>query len=915
MNKAFHKLALLSLLATPLVAQRPWQQITAPSLREAAANFKTPPREYGAIHWAIWGGELTRARIVQEFDQLVANGVYVVNFGPAQRMNPKYLSPEYLDLIKFAVQEAARRGMKVWIADEGSYPSGFAGGKISEEYPQLCMQGIDADIRIRATPGQTLSMPAPPDTLGAFFVNPVTGNAEVVPIRSGQIKWTPPPATGPVGSPRPLELVLIRHVFRSSPTRYINRADGTNAKDSLYSLIDYLNADATRAFLKTTHEVYKEQFGNEFGKTVLGFFGDEPDYTGFMPWTPKLLDEFRQQKGYDLQQYLPLLFAPKMTGEAWRVKADYWDVWSGMFRDTFFGTQAEWCARNNLEYLVHLNHEEWGLRLSSPEDLIRNEGDYFRDNRYVQVPGVDNLSQLVPGAIHTPDGTWDVNNNFPKLASSAAHLFGKPKVWTESAGGPGVDGKFQLDYQLVRGLNAMQIRIPVGRGGGGNTAGQAPALPPQASMLAWYTNRAGYLMAIGRPAAQVGLYHPANSMWMGDEEADRSTTKLGWQLLEHQVDWDYFDEQSLSSVAAIENGGFQNLSGQVYRAIVIPSSTVISRTGLERLRAFAKSGGKVIFVGQAPKLVVDRAFLDAKDAPDLSFATLLEPSGDITPRVIAALPKPDVALDSACPPVKYIHRSWRDAEMYFFFNESNQEQSRTATIAGRGQAQVWDLGTGEIHPMPGATAENDSVRFPLLLEPYEAKVIVAGPLPAGVSTPEPSFTSGNTLVELAGDWTVELNGKQLTTPLKSWEDLGTPSFGGPAAYRKQFNAPAAPAGKRMFLEIADVRDYARVRLNGKELEARAWQPYRWDVTTALKSGSNELDVEVSATVGGRGGGGAPPAPAAAAPGAGRTAQTGAGGRGGQGAGTGAPAAGGGGRGRGATPPVSGLLGPVKLVAR
>ena len=579
--KTAAKAFLFPLLAGALLAQRPWQRITVPSVREAAANFKTPPREYGAIHWAIWGGELTKERIVQEFDALAANGVYVVNFGPAQRMNPKYLSPEHLALTKFAVEEAAKRGMKVWLADEGSYPSGFAGGRISEEYPQLCMQGIVADVRIHVVPGQTLSMPAPPGTLGAFFIDPATGTAQIVAIREGQLKWTPPPPTGPVATPRPLDLVLVRHVFRSSPTRYINRADGTTAKDALYSLIDYLDADATRAFLKTTHEVYRGLFGSEFGKTVLGFFGDEPDYTGFIPWTPKLLDEFRQQKGYDLQPYLPLFFAPKMTDEAWRAKADYYDVWSGIFRDTFFGVQAEWCARNNLEYLVHLNHEEWMLRLASPEDLIRNEGDYFRDNRYVQVPGVDNLNQLVPNAVHTPDGTWDVNNNFPKLASSAAHLFGKPKVWTESGGGPGIDGKFQLDYQLVRGLNAMQIRIPVGRGGGGgNAAGPAPAMPPQASMLAWYTNRAGYLMAIGRPAAQVGLYHPANSMWMGDEEADRSTTKLGWQLFEHQVDWDYFDEQSLSSVAAIENGGFKNLSGQVYRAIVVPSSTVISRTGL-----------------------------------------------------------------------------------------------------------------------------------------------------------------------------------------------------------------------------------------------------------------------------------------------------------------------------------------------
>ena len=140
------------------------------------------------------------------------------------------------------------------------------------------------------------------------------------------------------------------------------------------------------------------------------------------------------------------------------------------------------------------------------------------------------------------------------------------------------------------------------------------------------------------------------------------------------------------------------------------------------------------------------------------------------------------------------------------------------------------------------------------------------------------MASGNTLAELDGDWALDLNGKQLSTPLKSWEDLGTPSFAGPATYRKQFTAAAAPAGKRVFLEIADVNDYARVKLNGKELEGHAWQPYRWDVTNAVKPGANDLEVEVRTTASGRGGfGGPPPAPAAGAAGAG-----GRGGRGGQG---------------------------------
>jgi hypothetical protein len=909
---------MVPLLAAVLPAQRPWQQITVPSVRDVAANFRTPPHEYGAIQpFMSWNGPDAKermARIVEDLDRLQADNVYMVNMSPG-RGTPAYLSPEHMAQVKFVVQEAKKRGMKLWLQDESDYPSGFAGGKMIQLYPQLCMQGIVADVHVRIAPGQRVSMPVLPDTLGIMALETTRDqqlhNVIQIPIPSdGQLKWIVPNEGSTPNEPHyDWELVFVRHIYISSPTRNFNREDGTRAKDGLYSLIDYLDPNATRAFLNVTHETYRQAVGDEFGNTVLGFFGDEPDYSiNGMPWSPKILEEFQKQKGYDLKPYIPLFFTGgKLTDEAQRAKADYWDVWSGIFQNSFFGEQAAWCAKYNVEYLVHLNHEETMMA------LVRSEGDYFRDNRYVQVPGIDNLNQLVPAAVHSADGTWRVNNNFPKIASSAAHLFGKPKVWAEEGGGPGIDGKFQLDFQLVRGVTELQIRLPGGRGPGG----EAAPPQPQGPLLALYANRGGYLMAIGRPAAQVGLYHPANSMWMGDEEADRSTTKLGWQLYEHQVEWDYFDEQSLSSVATIADGGFKDLSGQVFRAIVVPSSTVITRTGLERFRAFVKAGGKLIFVGQTPKLVVDKTFLSAKDVPDLSFATLIEPAGDITPRVIAALPKPDVTLDSPWPRLTYAHRSWSDADMYLFFNESNKQESRMATIAGRGQAQVWDLAGGQIHSMTGATAENDSVRFPLLLEPYETKVVVVGPLPSEAMQPEPSLVSGTTLEELGGDWELDLNGRHLTTPLKSWEELGTQSFAGPAIYRKQFTAPTVPAGKHVYLEIADARDYVRIRVNGAAtVDPKAWQPYRWDITTFLQPGNNDLQINVFATLSGRGG--MSSGPPAGAPGA-AGATGGRGGRGGRG--QGAPGAAavygavGGGGGRGGTPPVSGLLGPVRLVAR
>ncbi len=144
---------------------------------------------------------------------------------------------------------------------------------------------------------------------------------------------------------------------------------GPITKDARYPLIDYLDPNATRAFMSTTHDVCKQLFGDQFGSTVLGFFGDEPDYAASIPWTPALLDEFRKQKGYDLQAYIPLFFARELTDEAKRVKADYYDVWSGIFQNSFFGVQADWCAKNNLEYLVHLVGED-ETPASCPQPLL-----------------------------------------------------------------------------------------------------------------------------------------------------------------------------------------------------------------------------------------------------------------------------------------------------------------------------------------------------------------------------------------------------------------------------------------------------------------------------------------------------------------------------------------------------------------
>ena len=81
-----------------------------------------------------------------------------------------------------------------------------------------------------------------------------------------------------------------------------------------------------------------------------------------------------------------------------------------------------------MEYMVHLNHEETMM------SLVNSEGSFWRDMRYVGVPGIDNLNQIGPGIVA----------DFPKLAGSAAHLFGRSLVWEEEGGGPGQSREVRL---------------------------------------------------------------------------------------------------------------------------------------------------------------------------------------------------------------------------------------------------------------------------------------------------------------------------------------------------------------------------------------------------------------------------------------------------------------------------------------
>jgi hypothetical protein len=731
---------------------RPWQKIQMPTAAEVARTWKSPPSEYGPEPYYGLNGAVTREVLQRDLDTAKRLGFHAVTVQPGRGNKEAYLSPEYFALFKELVEEAKKRDLRVWIIDDAGYPSGFAGGLITRDKPELRMQALTIAQTLTVKGGETLKQTVGPDTVAVVASNP-SGERVPVAISGGAVSWTAPPGAD-------WSVLVVDHVFRTSPTA--SATNLTHQKDTTQSLEDYMNPVATAAWIHFTHEGYYKAMPEEFGKTIVGFRGDEPDYSiAGLPWTPAFFDRFEQVKGYDVRPFLGAMLltpagrgdpAPKLSDAELRAKADYYDVFSLMFRDGFFKPQADWCAAHGVEYQVHLNHEEMEMQ------LVRSEGEFIRDMKYVQVPGIDAIWHQV----------WtDTIADYPRLASSAAHIYGHPRSFTESFGAyrPAPDlaiARYVLNEQIVRGINLTE-----GMSYGASSTQLSPAVapvadgassaPPQrrgglpAAMMdpGWpalmdYIRRLSYVMSMGRPAASVALYLPSSSLWLGDAASDVAFVSSERMLSERQIDLD-----ALATDLRAGPGTLETLSGNRYRTIILPSIAILSQPELDRLKAFASRGGKVLFLGRTPGLIYGRTILDGRiaAASDFSWATV-ESSAQLPPTPTppgqppAVPPTPqdvpaaidsalaavvglrDVVLDRPDAALKVMTRRLKDANVYLFFNEGAQASSHSVTLKADGKAvEVWDPQNGMVSPM-ASTPVKGSVIIKLELNPYQTGLLI-----------------------------------------------------------------------------------------------------------------------------------------------------------------------------------------------
>src|ERR1035441_9302264 len=269
----------------------PFQKIQMPTAAEVAKAWVNPPAEYGPEPYFGMNGPVPIESLAHDLDTMKALGFHAVTAQAGGGMTTTYLSPEYFAFFKQFALEAKKRDMKVWIVDDIGYPSGFAGGIFAKD-KQLSRQALTMAQRLPVKAGETLTQAVSPNAVAAVATT-ASDERIAIPIKDDSISWT-----SPAGSDSTVS--VVEHVFRTSPTK--SDTNPAHAKDSSQPLEDYLNPEATAAYLEATHNGYYKAMPELFGTTILGFRGDEPDYSiSGLPWTPTFFDTFQKVKGYDIR--------------------------------------------------------------------------------------------------------------------------------------------------------------------------------------------------------------------------------------------------------------------------------------------------------------------------------------------------------------------------------------------------------------------------------------------------------------------------------------------------------------------------------------------------------------------------------------------------------------------------------------
>jgi hypothetical protein len=686
------KLNLFVLIFICIMAIFPYSRLRAADSAAVRRQFSDPPREYHSAPLWVWNDMLTDEQIVGTMRDLAGQQVRQVFVHPRPGLMTPYLSPEWFRLWKVALKEAERLDMNIWIYDENSYPSGFAGGFVPEAMPESRGRGLI--IKEQDSAGQI------DENFVAAFLITQDGYENV----SDKVR---------AGTQLAKDKYLVASVQRA----------GTSPWYGGKFYVDLMYPGVTEKFLAITMDAYTREIGDQYGKRVPGAFTDEPHLSpaGGLPWTDDLPDVFEKRWGYSLIGNLPSLVRP--VGDFKRIRHNYIQVLLDLFIERWAKPYHDYCERHNIEFTGHYWEHEWPNCLMSPDNMAMYA--------WHQRPAIDTLMNQYSEDTHAQFG----NVRSVKELSSVANQLGKKRTLCEAYGAGGWDLRFEDmkrigDWLYVLGVNTLDQHLSYITIRGARKRDHPQSFSYHEPwwkayhVMAEYFARMSLIMSQGRQINRILVIEPTTTAWMyqGDSIPKGRLSEIGSQfqqmivsLAKAQVEYDIGCEDIIAGHGSTE-GSLFGVGQRAYSTVVLPPLTEnLNRRTMDLLDDYAKAGGEVICCGQAPTCVDGQPSTQGAEAAKHSGFKQVEPAD--VPQVLLAASKDGFVIerDSGDKGILFHNRrTLDDGEFLLLVNTSIDAPSAGLVKSAAACVEQWDPSTAEISIYPfEKTGTGITTRFEL----------------------------------------------------------------------------------------------------------------------------------------------------------------------------------------------------------
>lgn len=516
-------------------------------------DFIHPSHEYGPMPFWFWNDTLSKEEIERQMRAFLEKGVHGFVIHPRIGIpnELEYLSDEFMDYVKFAVELAAELNMQVILYDEAMYPSGSAHGKVVAENEDYASKGLRMSNSDYLEDKEEL--------VAAVDVHDESNERM---IADGDVKEG-----------------YTRYYFimtnSEGTIRGIHFGEDDNEANAPKST-DLLNPNAIQTFIRLTHERYYECLSQYFGNTIIAMFTDEPmilgrcHKKGIVEWTYDFLDYYLANGGKVID--LPLIFE-KGTEE----KALFKKIVNKRISESYYEPICTWCRLHNIKQTGH------------PE-----KSDDIGFLKYFDLPCQDIVWRFI-----SPEGDKGIvgeHSTMGKCSSDAARHYGKERNGNECFGCCGAaddpfrftrdDMKWYLDWLFLRGVNLI---IPHAffysmRDDRKNER------PPDVGMNSVFWNEYNEISDYIKRMSQIltaSVNHTEIAILCNEDKLSHEMAKA---LYENQIEFNYLEEDLLLQCDLKEKQLL--IAKQSYKVVITDGN--IGDAAKSYLEFFAANGGIVI---------------------------------------------------------------------------------------------------------------------------------------------------------------------------------------------------------------------------------------------------------------------------------------------------------------------------------